>query len=630
MSTVNKIDLTKKGVTLDDAYADSEYTDVYKTYRDPATKYARDVLTGKILAGYKLKLSAFRHVRDLKRVLTKDSDFDYVYDITNVKMILTFASLTPDPDKGKPVPLMPWQQYILSVSKGWRRKDDLNQARFSRGIVSVARGQGKTMIEAILMLYSFIVEGEGKANQDYIVTAPTSIQLSKMWNYMISTANLLATSVDFKSTFERRKIVIQELSIRSNKDRSQIVKISDESGRFESFHASYAVGDEYGETDGQNAGKITSGMMLSGGSFIQISTAKDNPNVPFHTDQLAMVENIEKDYLRERDDFLLLVWEQDSLDEIKPTMSDTWIKSNPLLGNQDLHDKLLNNLKSELENKEADGSLIDAITRNFNVWHVDKAKMFLNEEDINKAITDMPFNIQGRDVFIGFDYSVVDDDTALTFVFPYEEDGEHRYYVKQHSFIPLTAVNGDVRLKEKKDGVNYRREQEKGNASIAQNAYGMVDADVVLDYLFNFIADNDLNVQYFVYDKYRINKLLKVIEENSDLPLVPLQQDMWHITEPTKSTREAFVKGQIRYADDEIITRSLSHATLEESNNSIKINKARKSAKIDFVASLIDAMSEAVYYWESFTGHTEKQSKSVFGNQSDEQVSEWFKDKFSF
>lgn len=617
-------------MTLDKAYVDSDYADVYETYRDPATVYARDVLTSKILAGYKLRLSAFRHVRDLKRVLTDDSDFDYVYDLDHVKMVLVFASLTPNPDVGKPVPLMPWQEYILSLSKGWRRKDDLTQARFSRGIVSVARGQGKTMIEAILMLYSFIVEGEGKANQDYLVTAPTSVQLTKIWNYMLSTANLLAVSPEFKSTFDKRRIVIQELSIRSNKDRSQIVKISDESGRFESFHASYAVGDEYGETDGQNAGKITSGMMLSGGSFIQISTAKDNPQVPFHTDQIAMVENIEKDYLRERDDFLLLVWEQDSLTETKPTMSDTWIKSNPLLGNPDLHDKLLNNLKSELENKEADGSLIDAITRNFNVWHVDKAKMFLNEEDINNAITDMPFDIEGRDVFIGFDYSVVDDDTALTFVFPYEDNGEHRYYVKQHSFIPLANVNGDVRLKEKRDGINYRGEQERGNASIAQNAYFMVNGDEVLDYLFNFIDTNHLNVQYFIYDKYRVNKLIRTLDENSDLNLIPLQQDLWHITDPTKATREAFVKGQIRYADSEIITKSLGHATLEESNNAIKINKARKSAKIDFVASLIDAMSEAIYYWDSFSGHTEKQSKSVFGNQSDQEVSDWFKDRFSF
>lgn len=563
-------------------------------------------------------------------MLTNGPKFPYVYDLAHVKMILQFASLTPNPDEGKPVPLMSWQKYILSASKGWRRADDLSQTRFSRGIISVARGQGKTMIEAILMLYSFIVEGEGKANQDYLVTAPTSVQLTKLWNYMLSTANLLKISPDFKSTFERRKIVIQEMSIRSIKDRSQIVKISDESGRFESFHARYAVGDEYGETDGQNAGKITSGMMLSGGQFIQISTAKDNPQVPFHLDQISMVENIEKDYLRERDDFLLLVWEQDLLDEVNPNQSDTWIKSNPLLSNPELRPKLLNNLKSELENKEADGSLIDFITRNMNVWHVDKAKMFLNEDDINGAITKEPFDMTGKDVFIGFDYSVLDDDTALSFVFPYEEDGQQLYYVKQHSFIPLSAVNGDVRLKEKQDGINYRREQERGNATIAQNDYGMIDPDVILDYLFNFIADHDLKVQYFVYDKYRMNKLLKVLEENSELPLIALQQDMWHITEPTKSTRAAFVKGQIRYADDEIITKSLGHATLEESNNAIKINKARKSAKIDFVASLIDAMSEAIYYWETFSGHAEKASKSIFGNDTPEQINDWFKNDFSF
>ena len=630
MATVKRLDLTKKGMSLDKAYRDEDYTQVWDNFLDPATQYARKVLNKEIVAGYKLRLSAFRHVRDIQRSQEDDGTFPYYYDLTVAQKVMLFALSTPNPDTGKPVDLMPWQWYLLLVSKAWRRKDDPKQARFRTGIISVARGQGKTMLEAILMLYSFIIEGDGLSNQDYLVTAPTAVQLTKIWDYMISTANLMRETKEFKPYFTKRNILVQETSIRSVKDRSKIIKISDESGRFESFHASYGVGDEYGETDGQNAGKITSGMMLSGGQFMMISTAKDNPLVPFHQDQKPMVENMEKDYLRERDDFLMIVFEQDSLDEVNPEHSDTWIKSNPLLGNPDLHDKLLANLKSELENKQADGSVIDVITRNFNMWHVDKAKMFLSNDLIEDAITADEFDITGRDVFIGLDYSVLDDDTSISFVFPYMEGDQKRYYVKQHSFIPLSAVNGDVRLKEKQDGINYRREQEKGNATIAQNQFGMIDPDVVLDYLFSTIENNDLKVQFFVYDQYRLNKMLKVIESNSDLPMIALKQDLWHITEPTKATREAFIQGQIRYADDEIITKSLAHAELETANNAIKINKARKSAKIDFVASLIDAMSEATYYWETFTGHTEKANKSVFGGQSNEAVNDWFKTSFSF
>uniref|UniRef100_UPI00289B4F3C terminase large subunit domain-containing protein n=1 Tax=Leuconostoc lactis TaxID=1246 RepID=UPI00289B4F3C len=275
MATVKRLDLTKKGMSLDKAYRDEDYTQVWDNFLDPATQYARKVLNKEIVAGYKLRLSAFRHVRDIQRSQEDDGTFPYYYDLTVAQKVMLFALSTPNPDTGKPVDLMPWQWYLLLVSKAWRRKDDPNQARFRTGIISVARGQGKTMLEAILMLYSFIIEGDGLSNQDYLVTAPTAVQLTKIWDYMISTANLMRETKEFKPYFTRRNILVQETSIRSVKDRSKIIKISDESGRFESFHASYGVGDEYGETDGQNAGKITSGMMLSGGQFMMISTAKD-------------------------------------------------------------------------------------------------------------------------------------------------------------------------------------------------------------------------------------------------------------------------------------------------------------------------------------------------------------------
>ncbi|WP_404975673.1 terminase large subunit [Weissella paramesenteroides] len=630
MIPVVKIDLTKKGVTLEKVYHEADYDDVFKKYRDPATTYARKVLSGEILAGYKIRLAMFRHVRDLKRAEKGETDFPFHYDLDQVKMILAFAMICPDVDTGKPLPLMGWQQMILALTVGWRRVD--NQKRFNRVLLSIARTNGKTYIVNILMLYAYLVEGDGQFNQDYLYSSITSEQTNKGWNYIMLTANRLKASEYFKSKFVNDDIVVQEMSIRSKKNRSKIIKMSNLAGQVDSFHIRLGVEDESGDSrkDESVTGKITSGMMqVTNHQLIQISTAYNDANVKFRTDQLAMTENIEKDYLRERDDFLLLVWEQDSLKEIE--QPETWIKSNPILGLADKHDSMLLSMKSERDNKMADGTIQDFYTRNMNFWTVDKTKKFLDIDDIEGAVTNEPFDMDGRDVYVGFDYSIANDNTSLVFNFPYEaDDGTHMHYLYQHSFVPTAAVNGNISLKEKQDGIPYRKAEKLGYASISQLATGDVDLDDVYDWLMHFIDDHQLNVIFFIYDKYRVNKLIQQLDTNTDMPLVPLAQDFLHISEPTAATRKVFTQKRVKYADDPIMQASLFHAILREDNNSVAVDKKKATLKIDVVDAIIDSMNEAVLHWENFNGHTEKVPKSVFGNQSNEQVSAWFKDSFSF
>lgn len=627
---IKKIDLTKKGVTLENSYRESDYDDVFKKYRDPATSYARKVLSGEEIAGYKIRLAAFRHIRDLKRVETNDRDFPYRYDLNQVKLILAFAMICPDVDTGEPLPLMEWQQMILALSVGWRRED--NQKRFNRVLLSIARTNGKTYIVNILMLYAYLVEGDGQYNQDYLYSSITSGQTDKGWNYLMLTASRLKSSEYFSQKFKDDDIAIQEMSIRSKKNRSKIIKMSNLAGQVDSFHIRLGVEDESGDIrkDENVTGKITSGMMqVTNHQLIQISTAYNDANVKFRTDQLAMTENIEKDYLRERDDFLLLVWEQDSLKEVEEP--ETWIKSNPILGLKDKHDSMLLSMKSERDNKMADGTIQDFYTRNMNFWTVDKAKKFLDIDDIEGAVTDMDFDINGRDVYVGFDYSIASDNTSLIFNFPYEDDvGTHMHYLYQHSFIPTAAVNGNIGLKEKQDGIPYRTAEKMGFASISSLATGDVDLDDVYDWFMNFVDEHDLNVIFFIYDKWRVNKLIQQLDTNTDIPLVPLGQGFLQISEPTAVTRKVFTQKRVKYQDDPIMQASLFHAILREDNNSVAVDKKKATLKIDTVDAIIDSMSEAVLHWENFNGHAEKANKSVFGNQSAEQINTWFKNDFSF
>jgi len=222
------LNLSKGHQKLDDVYNESDFKEVFNKYKDPATTYARKVMNGEILAGYKMKLAMFRHLKDLQKAEEGSTDFPYHYDLKEVKYILAFAQLCPDVDSGYPLPLLLWQQALLALAVGWRRED--GSKRFYKVIVSVARTNGKTYLVNILMMYSYLVEVQGHYNVKLLLSAPVIAQLATGWNYLMLTANRLRELPEFKKQFIDEKIDVQETQIRARKNRNLIEKQSTEAG----------------------------------------------------------------------------------------------------------------------------------------------------------------------------------------------------------------------------------------------------------------------------------------------------------------------------------------------------------------------------------------------------------------
>lgn len=621
--------MSKGKQRLKDVYHESDYADVYEKYKDPATVYAKKVLSGEIVAGYKLRLAMFRHVRDLKRVIeNNDPDFPYYYDLKEVKYILAFSQLAPDVDAGVPLPLMLWQKALLSLTIGWRRND--GSKRFYKAIVSVARTNGKTYLINILMLYAYLVEAQGHYNVKLLLSAPVSTQLTTGWNYLMLTANRLATLPEFKKQFIDDKIDVQETQIRARSSRNLIEKQSAQAGNFDSSHYLFAVLDEAGSDNipPEVIAKISSGQVqIPNHQFFQISTAYTNPDVGFRKAEMDMTEAIERDWEREKEDTLLLIWEQDDISELdKPEI---WIKSNPIMSLK--YDTMISSMKSERDTAISNGRESDFISRNLNTWIQDVSLSFLSVDDIEGAIDDAaPFDMRGREVYIGWDYSVKSDTTAFIFAFPYKIDDEEHTFIHHFSFVPTAVTNGDIYMKEKQDKLPYRKAEKEGHALISNLPSGDIDDDVVYDWLLSFIDEYELDVKYFIYDHYRVTKLIKMLEQNTDLDLIPLKQNFMTLTEPTKALRKAFNQGRIHYLQDDILQGALYHATLSEDNNSIMVDKKKRTLKIDAVDALVNVYSELPYHWETFSGHKEAESNSVFGNMDNDQVNSWFKNDFSF
>lgn len=609
-----KIDLTQTHDVIG-AYKSIDWSDIKTKYHDPATLYAFSVLNGTKLAGYKIKLACFRHLMDLKR--QGRPDFPYHYDVDEANRLLRFAKICPNVDTGEPTKLMEWQEFTFALMFGWRDKDD--NKRFTRVIDSVSRGQGKTYQMAILVCYSFLIESVGLSNQDYLVASINFKQTMKLFGYVASMMRKIIQIEPFKSYANEVNLYIQSDQIIMKKNNNVLRAISLEAGQYDSYHFRTAIFDEIGEVKSrETVSKIISGQVkVSNHQFIQISTSYPDPTVPFHEDQKMIIQAMEQDWKRDADSYLGLIWSQDSLDETyKP---ETWVKSNPLLDLPDQRDNLLKGLTDKRDSDLLTGNISDFQTKNLNLWLKQSTDSYLNLKDVEDAV-DNDFKIDGREVFIGFDYSMFSDNTALGFVYPYD-DGE--FHIEQHSFIPFQQA-GSIEAKEKQDGIAYRNYPEY--CTITAHPQGIINPEQIYRWLLNYVEQHQLKVKFFGYDRfgsYQVKNITESLNVNTDWYIMDIQQRTSALANPTKFLQELFVTHKVTIPNDPVMQKALLNAVVKADKIGIQVDKDKATLKIDVVDALIDALFQAMYYFDENSDLNNKDTE--IDRMTEQQVLDWFK-----
>ncbi|CAB52518.1 hypothetical protein [Lactobacillus phage phiadh] len=613
-----KIDLTQTH-DVEGAFNSIDWSDIKTKYHDPATLYAFSVLNGTKLAGYKIKLASFRHLMDLRR--QGQPDFPYHYDVDEANRLLRFAKICPNVDTGEPTKLMEWQEFTFALMFGWRDKD--NNKRFTRVIDSVARGQGKTYQMAILVCYSFLIESVGLSNQDYLVASINFKQTMKLFGYVASMMRKIIQIEPFKSYANEVNLYIQSDQIIMKKNNNVLRAISLEAGQYDSYHFRTAIFDEIGEVKSrETVSKIISGQVkVSNHQFIQISTSYPDPTVPFHEDQKMIIQAMEQDWKRDADSYLGLIWSQDSLDETyKP---ETWVKSNPLLDLPDQRDNLLKGLTDKRDSDLLTGNISDFQTKNLNLWLKQSTDSYLNLKDVEDAVYN-DFNIDGHEVFIGFDYSMFSDNTALSFVYPYD-DG--KFHIEQHSFIPFQQA-GSIEAKEKQDGITYRNYPEY--CTITAHPQGIINPEQIYKWLLNYVEQHQLKVKFFGYDRfgsYQVKNITESLNVNTDWYIMDIQQRTSALANPTKFLQELFVTHKVTIPNDPVMQKALLNAVIKADKIGIHVDKDKATLQIDVVDAIIDALYQAMYYFDENSDLNNKDTE--IDRMTEQQVLDWFKNSKS-
>ncbi|KQQ13286.1 terminase [Methylobacterium sp. Leaf123] len=118
---------------------------------DPTTAWARDVVSGRIVAGELVKHAAERHLRDLRDASGRGLHWRPEKAAHPLAFFPAVLSITAGAKVGEPFNPLPWHGFVIGSIFGWRKSS--GRMRFRAGWLETGKGQAKSPLMAAIGLY---------------------------------------------------------------------------------------------------------------------------------------------------------------------------------------------------------------------------------------------------------------------------------------------------------------------------------------------------------------------------------------------------------------------------------------------------------------------------------------------
>ena len=537
--------------------------------------YAEKVINGEILAGKKVILAAKRFIDDLAR--QEDDDFEYYFDNERANKVIGFMEILPDPKTMQAYPLADFQRFIIGNMYGWWRKDDNSKRRFRKGMLSMARKNGKSILISGVALYEFLLGNSPAFSRQIFCTANDKKQANIVFTMIKKRLNSLRSRDG--DTKRGTKVVRDE--IRNLDDYSYVRALSKDTGTVDGFEPHIGILDEYAASKTTEMMELLeSGQALLDNSMIMIiSTAGFDLNAPMHTVEYPYATKVLKGDIVD-DTYFAYIAEQDSVDEVEDPKN--WIKSNPILAVDALNDQVNGYLQKRWTEAKEKGTKNAVLVKNFNMWRQAEEDSYMDVETWEEAEIE-PIDITGQRVWFGIDVGKSSDLYAISWLIPQEG----YWYANSYAFV-ATKYGLDAKIKA--DRLDYRRLQDLGQCEITELESGIIDVERVYQWLDNFITQNDLDVQGICFDPAQYGSLLTQIEKNHpEWEQISIRQGTLTLSMPTKQFRDDVLDHRIKHPNNEILSGAIANAVLKSDNNGVRIDKNKYANKIDALDALLDA-----------------------------------------
>ena len=574
---------------------------------DPATKYARAVVAGRIAAGPLVRAACARHLRDLddgkQRGLVWDKAaawrvIDYFGEVLHL----------PDGDKaGEKFVLEPWQCFVVGSLFGWRRGKD-GKRRFRTAYVEAGKGSGKSPLAGGVGLYMLTLDGEIGA--ECFSAAVTRDQAKIPFRDAVR-------MVDASPSLSRRlqksgdRDVFNLAHLESG---SFFRPISSEGRGLDGKRVHFALIDEVHEHPTPVVvEKITAGVKGRRQPLILeiTNSGVDRNSICYQHHEYS--ERVVTGQVVDDEWFAYVC----SLDEGEDPFVDRscWLKANPSLG-VTIQPEYLEKQVREAQGMPAKASIVRRL--NFCQW-VDAANPAIDSDIWRACETDYIDELAFagvRDVFGGLDLSGTRDLTALARAWAPDEDGI------VHAVVEFWTPKDTLVERARRDRVPYDVWVEQG--AVVATPGRAVDYDFVAQRLSELQAE--LGLHRVAYDTYRIKYLETALGHvgATDLLLAPHGQgyyrskdsDLW-MPRSVELLEDLLAKRRLRVlANPALGFAAASAVHVADPKGNRIYDKRQSTGRIDGIVALAMAVGAAL---GSATGREPEYEMFFLGSNAGEQ-----------
>jgi len=549
---------------------------------DRPTRYAESIVAGKIdrAVGRTEIAAARRHLRDLERAGTED--FPFVWREDRAANIINFSEQLTLAEGMNPGPLKLWgfQDFVFGSWNGWAHKDT-GHRRFRTSYKQVGRQNGKSLGNAIPALYYGNFYGYMYPQIYCTATkeAQARIVLKETYKFINADRELAGTKTK-KGLFTVKDY---RSEVECNLTYGLIKALGRDTDTIDGFRPFFASVDEYHRHKNNQMFKLlVDGANEMAETLISIiTTAGFDLNSPCKTEYeygLNVLNGIVQD-----DSHFVFITELDKDDDIWD--EDNWGKANPLWTPQKLKNIRSNAVKAEAVGGE---ELLNFKTKSLNTWVSARDNSYLDLEKWAKCASDTTLDdMRGRECVLGLDLSSGGDLTSGALEFPLTIDGQKKYFVDSHSFMPAQRLLEHEKL----DRAPYREWVNSGLLTLTETLGGYkTDYKYIIARYRRLIAEYDLKLIGIAYDPHNADAFLSDLEEFG-VNCVMITQSARNLNDATVDFKlEVDAENIIYNRKNGLLTWSFGNAVVTHNSfGEMKIDKDFRRKRIDPCDAVINS-----------------------------------------
>ena len=537
---------------------------------EKAVEYADNVISGKERVPFEVKQQCLWFKRDL--ALQEKEDFKYYLDmgeltiIDNVLKILNFAT-------GLHVVGMPiyegleyFQAFFLCNVFGWRFKEVSSKYRYRDVTLFIPRKNAKTFIVALIIIILMLKEDEYSEFYSICLDRDLAAEVKKAISQILLASPLVSKHFKVPKTLSGR--------VECTLTHSTYQPRTAEASRNNSIRPSAFIADEIGAfKDNKNIQAMKSGQLnVKNPLMFKITTA-------YAEDKSIMLDEL--DYLKkiyketEFDDrlFALLYYAEE-----KHLWDDVGLyMANPLRIKEN-YDEIRSSRKTALA-KPSERE--EFLTKHMNHFlPSNSGEEYVQVEKLRKCKTDENFDWTGRDVYLGIDLAMSNDNVSVSMATHEFEN----IIAKSWAFIPA-GRKADKNKVERTDYDEFIRQE---------TCFECGDEIISYTFVENFIMSIEetygVNVVQIGYDRYNCLSTAGKLDA-AGYETVEVKQHSSVLHQPTKLLFEKIMEQKFIYEKNRLYEINFQNSKcVYDTNKNRYVSKKHSSGKIDMVVSTIIAV----------------------------------------